>query len=219
MRLYIKLSQNKEAIPFNYQHLLTGCIHKWLGEDNAEHGKRSLYSFSWLQNTRGSSKGLNLSSTSYFFISAYEQELIKRILKGILTDPTTFYGSEVIDVQMKEIPEFSTEERFVLKSPVLIRKREGGKTKHVTFSDDDFEELLTANLKKKLKDSLITDDNVSVSLDKTYAFPQTKLINYKGIQNKATLAPVIIKGSPEQISFAWLVGLGESTGIGFGALK
>ena len=28
-----------------------------------------------------------------------------------------------------------------------------------------------------------------------------------------------LKGSPEQIAFAWDVGVGNSTGIGFGALK
>jgi CRISPR/Cas system endoribonuclease Cas6 (RAMP superfamily) len=30
---------------------------------------------------------------------------------------------------------------------------------------------------------------------------------------------VIIKGTPEQLAFAWNVGLGNSTGIGFGALN
>jgi len=219
MRLYIKLSQNTEIIPYNYQHLLTGVIHKWIGKKNEEHGKRSLYSFSWLQNTSSTKDGINLNRDAYFFVSAYDIDLIKSITKGILESSDTFCGARVIDVQIKDAPLFSNEERFILNSPVLIRKRDGEKTKHVTYQDEDFEMLLTENMKEKLRLAGLTPDGLSIELDKNYAFPQTKLIDYKGIKNKTSLAPVIIKGSPEQITFAWHVGIGNSTGIGFGALK
>lgn len=219
MRLYIKLSKNTELIPYNYQHLLTGVIHKWIGKENEEHGQRSLYSFSWLQNTVSTKNGINLNRDSYFFISAYASDLIKRITKGILENPDTFCGSRVINVQIKEVPEFSNEERFFLNSPVLIRKRDGEKTKHVTYLNEDFETLLTENIKGKLQLVGLDSDDISIELDKSYAFPRTKLVDYKGIKNKTTLAPVIIKGTPEQIAFAWTVGLGNSTGIGFGSLK
>lgn len=219
MRLYIRLSKNKEIIPFNYQHLLTGVVHKWMGKENEQHGQRSLYSFSWLQNTVSNKHGINLNRDAYFFISAYGANLIKRITKGILEGPDTFCGSRVIDVQIKEVPEFSHEERFLLNSPILIRKRDGEKTKHVTYLENDFEMLLTENIKGKLQLAGLNSDNISIELDKSYGFPQTKLVDYKGIKNKTTLAPVIIKGTPEQIAFAWQVGLGNSTGIGFGALK
>jgi CRISPR-associated endoribonuclease Cas6 len=219
MRLYIKLSKNNEVIPYNYQHLLTGVIHKWIGEENEEHGKPSLYSFSWLQNTIASKTGISLTQNSYFFISAYDEQLIKRITKGIIVDPDTFCGSRVIDVQIKYAPEFSNEECFVLNSPVLLRKREGEKVKHVTFKDEDFNSLLTENLISKLKLTGLNANGIEVQLDSSYPFPKTKLVNYNGIKNKTTLAPVIIKGSPEQIAFAWDVGVGNSTGIGFGALK
>lgn len=219
MRLYIKLSPNTQIIPYNYQHLLTGVVHKWIGKSNEEHGKRSLYSFSWLQNTNSNKDGINLNRNAYFFISAHDADLIKRITRGILDSPETFCGSRVTDIQIKEVPEFSEEERFLLNSPILIRQRDGEKTKHITYKDDNFEALLTENLKGKLRLANIPDDNVSVELDKSYAFPQTKLIDYKGVKNKTTLAPVIIKGTPEQIAFVWSSGLGQSTGIGFGAIK
>lgn len=219
MRLYIKLSKNRGPIPFNYQHFLTGVVHKWIGTSNKEHGNRSLYCFSWLQNTKAGKNGLGLTPDSYFFISTYDTDLIKRITKGILESPDVFFGSRVIDVQIKTIPEFSNEERFLLNSPVLIRQWQDRRTKHVTFRDPDFEELLTKNLKNKLKSANLSEENISIELDKSYAFPQTKLVDYRGIKNKTTLAPVVIKGTPEQIAFAWQVGLGHSTGIGFGALK
>lgn len=219
MRLYIKLSKNSKLIPFNYQHLLTGVVNKWIGENNKEHGKKSLYTFSWLQNTISTNGGINLKYEAYFFISAYNIDLIKKITEGILNDPATFCGAFVTDIQIKNIPEFSNEERFFLNSPILIRQREMDKTKYITFKDENFDHLLTEILKGKLRAVNLSEKNVTVKLDKSYAFPQTKLIDYKGVKNKTTLAPVIIKGSPEQIAFAWTVGLGSSTGIGFGAIK
>ena len=36
MRINLRISANKELVPFTYQHLLTGAIHKWLG-DNQDH--------------------------------------------------------------------------------------------------------------------------------------------------------------------------------------
>lgn len=219
MRLYIKLSRNKERIPFNYQHLLTGVVHKWIGDRNEEHGRPSLYSFSWIQNTRAIKDGINLTRDSYFFISAYDELLIKKIVRGIMARPETFCGSIASEVQITSTPEFGDKERFMLNSPILIRKKEGEKVRHITFKDEDFASLLTESLVNKMKIAGLNFKGIRVSLDQDYPSPQTKLVDYNGIKNKTTLAPVIIQGEPEQIAFAWNVGLGNSTGIGFGALK
>ena len=140
-------------------------------------------------------------------------------MKGILQMPEMFCGSVVSNVEVKDVPEFAREERFYLNSPILIRKKDENNTKHITFHDREFNNLLTENLKRKLKKVNLDSDEIMLELDKSYSSPQTKLVDYKGIKNKTTLAPIIIKGNPEQIAFAWDVGLGESTGIGFGAIK
>ncbi len=51
MRIKLQISANKELVPFNYQHLLTGTIHKRLG-NNQDHGAVSLYSFSNLTGSK-----------------------------------------------------------------------------------------------------------------------------------------------------------------------
>lgn len=219
MRIYIKISRNKELIPFDYQHLLTGVIHKWIGQNNSQHGKNSLYSFSWLQNARATKKGLHLESDSYFFFSAFEASLTKQIISGVMDDPSLFCGSRALDIQIKNAPGFGKEERFFMQSPILVKKRDGEKIIHVIYSDDEFGPLLTQNLANKLESVGLSSEGLNIALDDSYAFPQTKLVNYKGIKNRASLVPVIIKGSCEQIAFAWSIGLGHSTGIGFGAVK
>ena len=93
MRLYLKLTKSAETIPFNYQHLLTGATHKWIGEENKEHGDVSLYSFSWLQKVNTNNKGIILTRDSYFFISTFKDDLLKAILKGVLENPFVCCGS------------------------------------------------------------------------------------------------------------------------------
>jgi CRISPR-associated endoribonuclease Cas6 len=65
----------------------------------------------------------------------------------------------------------------------------------------------------------LLDDTIEISFDTSYINAGTKKITYKGVENKASWCPVIIKGKPETKLFAWNVGLGNSTGIGFGAIK
>ena len=70
-----------------------------------------------------------------------------------------------------------------------------------------------------MKQANIQDETLEVNFDKNYEKAKTCLINYKGIKTRASICPVIIKGKPETKAFAWNVGMGNSTGIGFGAIK
>lgn len=219
MRIYLRLRKNTQIIPFHYQELLTSMIHKWIGQDNEFHGESGHYSFSWLQNTKAYKNGVDLKNDAYFFISSRNENLLKKIIKNILEDPDMFNGVSVIDIRIKNTPEFTSSENFLMASPVLLKEKQGDEIKHITLIDDDFEEVLTNNLKRKLDKVGIGSEGVIVSLDPEKSFRQTKLVTYKGIKNKTSLAPVIIKGTPKQIAFAWTSGLGNSTGIGFGALK
>jgi len=219
MRIYLQLTKNTELIPFNYQPFLTGALHKWLGKGNIEHGNISLYSFSWLQNVDTTDKGINLKHGSHFFISAFDDVLIKTIVKGILTDPLVCFGSSVLAVDVVENPMFSNVQWFNTASPVLVRRFDGEKDHHVGFDDEKASICLTEAMQRKLVLAGLPTDNVKVSFDRNYHSPRTKVITYKGIGNRVNICPVIVEGTPEQIAFAWNVGVGNSTGIGFGALK
>ncbi len=221
MRLYIKLTENTEIIPFNYQSLLTGTIHKWIGVNNEYHGRLGLYSFSFLQNTKSQgSKGINTIRDSYFFFSAHDESIVKKVLKGITRDSSMFSGMRVKEVQLMKKPDFNVEERFNVASPVFIKKNiEGGKVEHLLFDHVESSMFLTESLISKMNKAGVISEGVQVKFDDSYLRPQTKLLRYNQVVNKASLCPVIIKGTPEQIAFAWTVGIGHSTGIGFGSLK
>lgn len=219
MRIYLRLSKNNKTVPFNYQELLTGVVHKWIGYENDVHGKSGRYSFSWIQNTSAIKKGINIENDSYFFIGSIDVDLIKQIIRGVLDSPEMFCGIHVIDIQIKNIPSFRNTEKFLMASPVFLKIKEEDKVRHVTLIDDDFEEVLTDSFKRKLERVGLSSEGVLITLNPETNFRKTKLVTYKGIMNKASLAPIIITGTQEQIAYAWSNGLGNSTGIGFGALK
>jgi CRISPR-associated endoribonuclease Cas6 len=219
MRLYLQITKSTQTVPFNYQHYLTGALHKWIGQGNEIHDKTSLYSFSWLQEVNTSTYGIRTTDRSSFFISAYDDKLLKTILYGIRQDPVIGFGIKVSGVQITAPPIFSSKEVFHTASPIFIKRKQDGNEKHIEYNDPNAGEYLTEVLQKKLTIAGLSGEGLRISFDATYPAPRTKIIKYKEIGNRVNICPVIIEGTPEQIEFAWHVGVGNSTGIGFGALK
>lgn len=217
MRLYLKLSRNKQAVPFGYMPNLVGTLHKWLGINDL-HGKTSLYSCSWLEKAKRKENALHFPNGSTWFISAYDDTLIKNILKGILEDANVAFGMRVLDVVIQDTPSFSNEAYFHVGSPVFVKKQAEGSQIHLSYQEAEANDLMTATLKTKLKEANLATEGVSVCFDTAFETAKTQVCHYKGVKNKANLCPIIVKGSPEQIAFAWNVGVGHSTGIGFGSL-
>ncbi len=220
MRIYITTSASKETIPFNYQPMLTGAFHKWVGK-NSIHDKTSLYSFSWLTGGRAVKNGIKIDRNGSFFISAYHSEIIKELIRGIKDDPYIGSGLHVQEIAIaQDLEDLNQSERlFYSASPILVKRSTENKEIHYRFDDPQSDLLLTETLRYKLRTAGLEDEDVSVAFDRNYPTAKTKVIYYKSIGNKVNVCPVLIKGTAEQIAFAWNVGVGNSTGIGFGALK
>ncbi|MCB0534606.1 MAG: CRISPR-associated endoribonuclease Cas6 [Saprospiraceae bacterium] len=219
MRIYLKLSKNKEIVPFDHQINLVGAFHKWIGR-NTIHDQVSMYSLSWLRGGKGLGKtGLIFPEGADWFISTYDVELVKKTLNGILDNPQVAFGMNVVEVTLRETPGYESGSRFYLGSPVLIKRNLGEKQKHFTFEEVETDTLLTETFHFKLSKAGLPVTGAFVRFDREHPAAKTKLSTYRNIQNKVNYCPVIIEGSPEQIGFAWDVGVGNSTGIGFGSLQ
>lgn len=219
MRIHLKTTPNTELVPFEYQQKMVGTIHKWIGQ-NSIHNKISLYSFSWLNGAKVKDGRLQFSDGANFFISFYDEDIIKQIIKTILNDPVMFCGMSVIDIKIDEEPNLSQREVFYCASPILIKRRlEDGTIKQYNYNDSQANQLLKETLLSKMREAgLEEDDSLEISFDTSSAKKKTKLVHYHGIGNKASLCPVILKGRTTTKLFAWNVGIGNSTGIGFGAI-
>lgn len=198
--------------------MITGALHKWLGRNNI-HDDVSLYSFSWLMGGNASKEGIRFNKEGRFFISLFDDVVLKKIIKGIQSDPFIGYGLSVKEVIIQEEPDFKQETTFFCASPVFVKRMVDGKEVHFTYDNEESDKYLTETIKTKLKKAGLSDNNVTVKFDRSYHSPKTKVIYYNEIGNRANICPVKINGTQEQIRFAWNVGVGNSTGIGFGALK
>lgn len=219
MRVYLHLSPNTEKVPFNYQQTLVGAFHKWLGE-NELHDGLSLYSLSWLSHGVPRKGGLDFPDGSTFYVSAPSDELLSALIHGVFKGHDIRWGMQVREVTIQRTPGFGREQRFPVQSPVLIKRKPEGAAHHKYFypSDPEADTYMTDTLQQKLERAGIKAD-VSVRFDPDYKTPRIKMTTYNGIDIKGTLCPVIVEGDPRAVQFAWEVGVGNSTGIGFGALR
>jgi CRISPR-associated endoribonuclease Cas6 len=224
MRIHIKTTPSKQTIRFNHLHLLTGTIHKWFGE-NKFHDSISLYSFSNLAGGKASKNGLDFPNGANFFISCWDIEHAKYLIKGIQNDPDMFFGLKATELILQEDPELSTKTVFLLGSPVYIQRNlKNGRKMFYYFDDKESPKLLTETLKTKMKAAGLPEDKtLEIYFDQNYHRKGTKKIDYKHgsciTEIRASWCPVILEGKPETKAFAWNVGIGNSTGIGFGAIK
>lgn len=218
MRIYLQTTQNTSIIPYDHQQKLVGVLHKWLGT-NELHGKISLYSFSRLMNVVQVKDGLDFPNGAKMFISFYEVEYLKQIVATILDDPEMFCGLKVTNVTIEETPDLSKVNLFKVASPILAKWSAEEVCKHYTYDDAESGEIMKETLRKKMKIAgLEPDETLKIKFDTSFAKKQIKLIDYRGVKNRVNYCPIIMEAKPETKAFAWDVGLGSSTGIGFGAI-
>lgn len=222
MRICILTTPSSSIVPFDYQQKLVGTLHKWLG-NNEIHDRISLYSFSWLLGGRiVKNQGFVFPEGAELFVSFYEDEYLRILIRTILSDPEMFCGLKVRDITIVNQPVFREEAQcFRLASPIFIKRFQDGTRsyKFYLYDDEISGVLMTETLKHKMKEAgLPEDEALKVEFDLTYPRKQVKMVTIHGIKSKASMCPVIIHGSPQSKLFAWTVGLGNSTGSSFGSL-
>ena len=218
MRIHLQTTPNIKVVPFNYQEKLVSVFHHWLGPNDI-HDELSLYSLSWFSHGNRVKDGLNFHRGARFFISAPDMDLIKRMIDGIQKDPEIAWGMRVAEMILEPPPDFGGRKIFFVQSPVLVKRTVDHEIEYYYPKDPESDTYMTETLRHKLQKAGKGNLEVAVKFDRGYRSQHIKLVRYKGIDKKGTLCPVIVEGDPEAVKFAWEVGVGNGTGIGFGALK
>lgn len=220
MRLQLLLSPNTEPVPFNHLHQLTGALHKWLGQNDL-HDQISLYSFGWLRGGVSRRGSLGFPKGATWNISFYNEEMARRLLRGILDQPTIAYGMNVAEVREIAPPVFRRQHYFQTdgSSVVARQPRSDGSREYLLWNNPDADQVLTGLLHRKLAAAGLTDEQATVRFDRTYERARPRKVTIKGTDHKGSECPVMVEGSPETLHFAWLVGIGDLTGSGFGGLR
>ncbi len=228
MRLQLHLTPNTQPVPYDHLHCLTGAIHKWLGPNNALHDGLSLYSFGWLRGGKPIGKNLYFLENITWTVSFYDDSVAWQLARGILKDPTVAFGMKAEKAIEMPIVQSGNQAqmRFSIDGSVVVRqKRLDGTREYLRWDNPQADTILTGLLRQKMLKAGLSPEHqdVTVQFDRTFQGAKEKPVNYmkggKAIRHIGNLCPVIISGTPEAIRFAQLVGVGDMTGSGFGALQ
>lgn len=222
MRLHLYLDA-PSVVTFDHLPALKGAFHRWTGHNPGLHDGLSLYSYSWLRGGRGTRGGLRFEQGAHWSIAAHDPAVIHEIISGVISKPGLDHGLVVRDARIQTVPDFAAgEQHFRVLSPVFIKDEvEMGKpANHLLPGNPRADELLTETLRHKLRQAGLDDAGATVRFDTAYiATAKIKTFQYKAVRCRASVCPVLVSGTAEQIRFAWCVGVGHSTGIGCGCLE
>ena len=220
MRLKINFSGSTKTFTQPLNKEVNGLVHKVIGKGNEYHGTFSRYSVSSMQGGHMDKNGAIIFPTGgHFFISSDDTKFIETIIKGLLKNKKDLH---IFDMSYTgwEIKDFIVNEKFDLVraiSPILLSNDK----KIVTFSDEDFIDILTEkSIKKLIKCGY--DEKLAKTIKFETFHPEnykTKMVEIKGVKNIANKVMLVVKGNKAMRKTLYELGLGKCTGFGFGAVS
>jgi|AntRauTorckE6833_2_1112554.scaffolds.fasta_scaffold58336_2 CRISPR-associated endoribonuclease Cas6 len=221
MRIKIQLKNLGDVtatLPINNQHLLTGYFHKCLGINNEYHdGIYNNYSLSTLRGGRMNEdkETVSFEKGAHFFVSSMDSEFIDKISIGVFSNPNFGHGLKFKSIDSIEEQFYNGYNHFKTLSPILFKKDNS----FINVDDDQYESKLQKYIKYKLSkiDSSLNLSDFKISVTK-HKSNKIKLIDYKGIKNKASLFQFTLFTNKKVAKTLYNYGVGKSTGCGFGTI-
>ena len=217
-RIRINLTYPTTDVPVNNQHQMNGFIFSSFGENCKYHDRFSDYSISSLQGgtLKDDKKTLEFKNDNPHFYVSGNNEFIEFAIKRFMFSDASFFGMKVKNLDSNF--DFNVNEKFdniITISPVLVKVKGG---KKLTIEDDEWLECLIDNCKKKLEYLGIIDDTFRIEVvNKEKA--KKKSIMVGDVFNPSTMVRLKVFGKKDTRRTLYCLGLGGSTGSGFGSIK
>ena len=217
-RIRINLTQPTADVPVNNQHYLNGFIHESFGENNLFHDKFSDYNISSLQGGKlnKDKKTLNFSSENpHFFISGNEDFLMFAV-NAFIFSKSSMFGMEFESVG--SFDDFKVNKYFdnvITISPIIVKN---DKKQKITVENGDFLHYLTLNCQQKLAHANIIDPSFKLEIINPHK-SKSKCIWVGKIFNPCSNVRLRVYGKKKTRETLYNMGLGGSTGSGFGSVK
>ena len=229
MRIRISL-RGKGWIPFNYNLNIAYLIYNRIDTELAAklHSTPGYkyFTFSLLQIPRKkvSQGGIYIRGDAFFFFSSPLSDIITSLVSGVLEDPEMKIGGATLFVEEIEVlaePKLSGKVAFSTLSPVVVRiirqKNNTLKTLDLSPSDEEFNECLKNNLKKKYED-LYGKIEGDISFSEVHLLKSMR-IQIKDTYHRGSMMTFEVEGDRNLIKLGYEVGFGEKNGLGFGMGK
>lgn len=129
------------------------------------------------------------------------------------------YGMKFINIEPLTIEVGKKFDYIQTISPIILKSKETNK--FLTFNDGKFINELTNRCVKKLQyyDENINLSDFKIEVVSLYGKNKIKRIKVKDFNNKANMVRLKITGNANTRKILYELGIGSSTGSGFGAVK
>lgn len=216
MRIKLVFSGSNNNFDCSPQDIVNSCVHRMLGSDNEYHDKFSPYAVSGLYGGEIIDDKVSYQNGCYFYISSHDENFMNKIFSSI------YGGIEMRDMKLikVELEGFIINDCYdIIKtiSPILLFKKD----KLLTFKDEEFIEVLTQKSRRKLLHDGFSENDVNTLVIEPFHFENAKLKFPKvhNIINIASQVMLIVRGNKKVRNALYELGLGKSTGCGFGSIE
>jgi len=219
MRIKINFTRNTENIDIQNQSMVNSYIHTCLGRNNKYHDSMSNYCISNLQGGKYSNGVLNFENGGYIIVSSIDAEFINTLIIGVLNNPNFIGGMRFSGIDHIEERFHNGWNYFATLSPFIIKERTKNGYEFLTLNDNEFEVKLKQYLINKLTkfdETLdLSDFDIKVPNHPSH---KVKKIMVKNVINHANQCHVSVHTNYEVAKLLYEIGLGQSTGSGFGVI-
>lgn len=204
------------------QYIITSFFHKVMGNDNSLHDSFSEYAVSEIQGGKLANNCINYIDGGFVHISSPSTTILDNILLNIYGHMNKeIYDNSGIYLRGISISDFTVGSRYDIiqtTSPIRLKNKDG---KEITFKDEEFIHLLNEKMKAKLHkfDNDLNLNGFNLEVYKIENAKQKMISVKKGVYTKCSYMRFVVKGTMETRRIAYLLGLGQSTGCGFGSIK
>lgn len=238
LKITLKSKKNRLKIPFNYNHIVSAIIYSRIAdlkfaEELHSSNSYKFFTFSQLnihKFKRIKSGFLSQNGKIDFLISSPDDYLIKSLVEGFLNDLTINFIGETLSIEKVEllsVPDFEEKIKVKTLSPIITRtkKEVGGMMKTWDLAPGDH---FFRNLEKNLIYKYLEFYKLESTDKKIKIYSEMRNVKGKRItiengkeqtHHRAYMMDLILEGNKELLRFAYDVGLGEKSGLGFGMLK
>jgi len=213
MILTVYLTKPTENIPIRNQKEMNSFIHKTIGKDNPYHDSFSDYSISSIQGGKLIDGVLKFNSNPYIVITSNNEAFINMLVSKFMKKEYEFYGCKFQKLTLNEFTVNKYYDIIHTISPILLKHE----NRKITIDNEKFSEILYNNCLNKLKYAGIQDNSFKIEIKKQNL--KQKIIYVGNTFNICTYGNLIIFGEKNTRKTLYNLGLGNSTGSGFGTIQ
>lgn len=218
LKIYFKPMDNNNQqiiIPFKNQKEMNSFIYRTLGDNNKFHDTFSDYAISSIQGgVKYDDKNIIFHEQPYIIVTSQNEEFLITLLNNIKLKKFTFFNLIYDRCEFKTFNLNTKYDKIITISPIIIKYN----NQKISIDNPHFLTELKKNCIAKLKHCGIEDKTFDIKI-RNVEKAKTKLIQVGNVFNISTMISLFVFGKKQTRETLYHLGLGGSTGSGFGCIK